>query len=214
MKLCPDTEGSFLKPICSFQLNFFQMKKYLIFYSSFLLVITSTFMLASWNPPAPCCITFDAAPFSIGTTYGTPTQRPGSRIFRACTFDVTINKLSTSGTPQFNFAKVVAATASFGSGNILNTNNVILVFKNTGGSLSTVTFDYLDMGGTENLSVNGVLFSGSLNAAPATLGGINVSVSETIITGGRKGTVKLSGGTIRNFGIGGQEFYLDNICRR
>ncbi len=157
-----------------------------------------------------CCIDFDAKGFTVGTTYNGPV---GSPVFKACDFDVSIENLVIGGAPYFNFAKIEVAPAGFGSGNIINTNNVTLLFKNTGSSVSTITFDYLDMGGSENLTVNGALHSGDLNAAPPSLGGVAVSVAEATVPNGRMGIVTLSG-NIKVFGVGGQEFYLDNVCRR
>ena len=160
-------------------------------------------------PPSGCCIDFDTAPFVAGTTYSTV----GAPVAAVCDFDVTIDNLISGGTPYFNFGKVEPATSTFGSGNVFNTNNVTLKFKNTKAGTSTVTMEYQDMGGTANLSVNGILFSGKLNAAPASLGGVSVSVFTTSITGGQNGFIKLKG-VIKDFSIGGQEFHLDDICRR
>jgi hypothetical protein len=189
------------------------MKKYLFSnHSIFLLAIAAIFCFTSCNP-TPCCTTFDSTPFTVGTTYNQPAYNPSSLAFQTCSFDVTIENLVISGTNYFNFGKIEAATANFGTDHILNTNNVTFLFKNTGTPITDVTFEYLDLGGTENLSVNGVLHSGDLTAAPANLGGVNVSVSQVPITGGKKGTVKLNG-SIQNFSIGGQEFFLDNICRK
>jgi len=75
-----------------------------------------------------------------------------------------------------------------------------------------VQFEFLDQGGTENLSVNGsAVFAGDISAVPATLGGATVSVSTTPAPGGKKGTVTLTG-VINGFMIGGQEFWIDNVC--
>ena len=178
----------------------------------FLLAIAPILIFSSCSP-TPCCTTFDSTPFTVGITYNKPTYNPRSLVFQTCSLDVTIENLVIGGINYFNFGKIETATATFGTDHILNTNNVTFLFKNTGTPITDVTFEYLDMGGTENLSVNGVLHSGELKAAPATLGGVNVTVNEVPITGGKKGTVKLNG-SIQNFSIGGQEFFLDNICRK
>jgi hypothetical protein len=164
-------------------------------------------------PPVPCCIDFNNSPFAPGTSY----RVLNDSIYASCGFTVKTDKLYINPNSYFNFVRGENAKPVFGAGNIVNTNNATLHFINTGSiSQLVITFDYLDMGGTENFSVNGSLYIGELSAAPATLGGATVSVTSTPIplpAGGHTGTVKISG-TISEFKIGGQEFYLDNFCFR
>ncbi len=160
----------------------------------------------------PCCIDFNSSStFPTGTDY---TDHNDS-LTTACGFEVRTDYLYLNGIPKYNFGKVGPAPIALGSGNVLHTNNITLrIFSILPPQSSTITFDYLDRGGYENLSVNGVLYSGDLSTCPATLGGATVSITTTPLTPsskGKKGTVILTG-NIGKFNIGGTEFYIDNIC--
>jgi len=75
-----------------------------------------------------------------------------------------------------------------------------------------VTFEFLDMGGFENISVNGSpMFTGDISAVPGSLGGAAVSVSSTPAAGGKTGLVTLAG-AIQKLRVGGQEFWINNVC--
>jgi hypothetical protein len=69
-----------------------------------------------------------------------------------------------------------------------------------------VTFDFEDLGGSENVSVNrsaiveGELASGEFSGATL-----------TVVRGQTTGEATIEG-TVREFLIGGQEFFLDNVC--
>jgi len=72
--------------------------------------------------------------------------------------------------------------------------------------------DFLDMGGFENISVNGSpMFTGDISAVPGSLGGAAVSVSSTPAAGGKTGLVTLAG-AIQKLRVGGQEFWINNVC--
>lgn len=188
---------------------------FLIF--TFLAAIAAILYTGCTPPVTPTCETFDTLPIAqYGTVGGTVTNPPGSTIFSiAGGVPVQIHPiyLLPSG-PYFNFAGIEAAPASFGSGNVLNTNNVCVDFNFSGKNVQEVTIEYIDMGGVENLWVNGAMYVGELSAAPATLGGATVTVTPSSIPGGNKGKVKIKTATgyIYTFWIGGQEFYLDNLC--
>lgn len=183
--------------------------------SNYLLIILIFFTAISFEAckpkPKGCCIDFNTTPFTPGIIYNVYNDS----IFAECGFTVRTDSLFINGNSYFNFARIENAKPIFGSGNILNTNNVTMHFFNTSaGNPIVATFDYLDMGGRENLSVNNVLHSGEVNAVPASLGGVTINVTSTPIplpAIGKKGTVTLSG-VIKEFKIGGQEFYLDNFC--
>ena len=165
-----------------------------------------------------CCIDFDSPTFTAGTTYSSPTYSPGSFLFKACDFNVTISNFMTGTTSNFSQGQIKLASSSFGSGNVFQTNHVTLRLKDVnGGSNSIVTFDYNDLDGQHqvNLSVNGVLYQGGkLSATPANLGGVSVVVTTNPATGNNEtGTVTLTG-NIKEFSIGGKEFFIDNICRK
>ena len=179
------------------------MKK--LIYLSFLTVL----IITSCNPNV--CIDFNnSSSFPVGTTY-----HYNDSIYYAAGFVVRTDSLFINGKGYYNFGRLENAVSIFGSAQVMNTNNITLKFtKITPINQATIKFDYLDRGGTSNLSINGSLFSGKLSAAPASLGGATVTVTSTPIplpAKGTKGTVKISG-VIKDFNIGGQEFYLDNIC--
>lgn len=160
------------------------------------------------------CVDFEA-PLTVGTQYGTPAgQTPGTTIFTTNGIPVSIYDFSfVGGGGTFNLAEIDNAPVAFGAGQSIRSNNINLEFAFQ--AVSSVTFDFLDLGGFENISVNGSspIYAGELSAVPTPIGGVNVSVSTTPVAGGTKGTVKLSG-TIDRLRIGGQEFWIDNVCAK
>jgi len=92
-----------------------------------------------------------------------------------------------------------------------NLNNITLVVVPTAGA-NVATFAYADFGGNVNLRVNGALANlPDLSAAPAVLGGVNVTVTRINLLGFHFGTVTLNG-NINMFGVGGQELFVDDVC--
>jgi len=161
---------------------------------------------------SPCCINFNhSTTFPTGITY----RAHNDSLTTACGFEVRTDNLYLNGIPYYNFGTVGAPPIAFGSGNVLNTNNITLrIFSFSPLQSSTINFDFLDMGGSENLAINGVIYSGELKSAPANLGGAAVIVSSAPVplpASGIIGRVTIIG-TVDKFSIGGQEFYIDNIC--
>lgn len=174
-------------------------------------------VLAGCPPNPPVCVDFEP-PLTIGTQYGSPVgQSPGTTVFTTNGIPVSIyNFVFTGGGGTFNLAKIDAAPVPFGSGQNIRTNNINLEFdfSQLGFQPSQVEFEFLDLGGLENLSVNGSpLFAGELSSAPTPIGGVSLAVSTTPVAGGKKGTVTLKG-SIKTLRIGGQEFWIDNVCTR
>jgi hypothetical protein len=90
--------------------------------------------------------------------------------------------------------------------------NLEFDFSKLGFLTKRVELQFRDIGGHENLSVNGSqLFVGELTAAPTTVQGIVITVSASPISGGKQGKLVLTG-KIRNLRVGGQEFFVDNVC--
>ncbi|HEX7041127.1 MAG TPA: hypothetical protein VF202_13495, partial [Trueperaceae bacterium] len=115
------------------------------------------------------------------------------------------------GGGTFNVATIDTA---MGTDQDMGTNNINLAFDFTQLQFepAKVTLDFLDLGGFENLAVNGsTLFAGELSAAPATVGGATVTVTTTPVPGGVSGTLELTG-AIDMVQVGGQEFWLDDVC--
>lgn len=126
--------------------------------------------------------------------------------------DLSFEDFHLSGTTMFGNAAVDMAVTGAGWNHVLNAGNILAVYdiSNYVG-VSGVSFDYFDGDGVENLRINGALYEGQLNAAPATLGGVSITVFETAYTGYRAGRVELTG-NVTELGIGGQQFYVDDIC--
>jgi hypothetical protein len=98
----------------------------------------------------------------------------------------------------------------------MRTNNINLEFdfSGVGFTPSAVRFEFLDLGGFENISVNdSAIFAGELASAPNPIGGVDISVSTTPVAGDRKGVVILTG-AVQKLKVGGQEFWIDNVCAR
>jgi Concanavalin A-like lectin/glucanases superfamily len=159
------------------------------------------------------CLGFEA-PLTVGTEYGAPAgQHSGDVMFTTNGIPVSVYDFNfAGGGGTFGLAKV--DVAPFGSGQSIRTNNINLEFDfgNIGFVPAAVKFEFLDLGGVENISVNSSpIFAGDISAVPGSLGGATVSVSTTPVTGGKEGLVTLAG-AIQKLRIGGQEFWIDNVC--
>lgn len=110
--------------------------------------------------------------------------------------------------PATGFARVVSSNYAAGSSfQELNLNNIgmRLVLDDT---CDRATFLYDDHGGSVNFELNGQVFE--LNdLSELSLPG--VTVTETAIAGGKRGRVSIVG-DIDSFGVGGQEFHIDDVC--
>ncbi len=160
------------------------------------------------------CVDFEP-PIAVGTEYGTPAgQSSGTVVITTNGIAVSVADFEVGGNTVFNVASVDAAPPGLGTGQALRVNNISLDVDLSGlpFAVREVHVDYLDLGGTENLAVNGsAVFVGDIAAAPPTLGGVAVSVTAGPVPGGTRGTVVLTG-NITSLRIGGQELWIDNIC--
>ncbi|HEV8582921.1 MAG TPA: hypothetical protein VGX68_27970 [Thermoanaerobaculia bacterium] len=168
---------------------------------------------------AQTCIKFEAPAFPIPTVYGTPAaQVSGDLAFTFNLIDAYIWNFNTFGPGiAFNRAYIDVAPVAFSPGQSLRFNNISMLFdlRNLAFAAHRVTFAYLDLGGYENLEVNGSLHLGELTAAPAMLGGTSVSVSSTPLPpprSGKFGTVTIVGNVIKTVRVGGQELWIDSFC--
>lgn len=196
---------------------FLTMKK-TIQISAFLLAASVFYTACCPKPCPPCltCETFDGMPLAQygKDAGGVIVNPPGSLIFSIVgSVPVRIQNFNYSGGTSYGFARIEPAV-SFGSGKVINTNNVCLEFDFSGNNIKEISIEFRDMGGTENLAVNGSVYTGELTAVPATLGGAGVKVTSSPVTGGKIGkvTLKSVSGSINTVLIGGQEFHLDNLC--
>ena len=161
---------------------------------------------------APVCVTFD--PIALGATFGAPAGHvPGALAFVENGIPVTVHKFHhPGGLTSFNRFDIVPAIVGpppFGTNHIARVNNINLGFDFSGLSFvpSSVTFEWRDYGGHENLRVNGSgVFIGELTAAPAPV------VSAFFVGGGFKQGSTTVPGPVKFIAVGGQEFFLDNVC--
>lgn len=163
------------------------------------------------------CVDFEA-PLAVGTQYGAPAgHNSGDVVSTTNGIPVSVHDFNfPGGGGTFNVAHIDLAPVPFGNGQSMRTNNINLEFdfSNIGFAPNEVRFEFLDLGGSENISVNGSpIFAGELSAVPSPIGGVNVSVSTTPVAGGKKGVVILTG-AVQKLRVGGQEFWIDNVCAR
>ncbi|QRN98948.1 hypothetical protein JRI60_07930 [Archangium violaceum] len=161
------------------------------------------------------CVDFEP-PLILGTEYGAPAgHNSGDVIFTANGIAVSVHDFNfAGGGGTFNVAKI--DSAPFGSGQSMRSNNINLEFDFSaiGFTPKEVSFEFLDMGGTENISVNGSsLFAGDISSVTSPIGGVSISVSTTPVAGGKKGIVILTG-AVQRLRVGGQEFWIDNVCAK
>ena len=166
---------------------------------------------------AGVCVDFER-PLGVGTQYGAPAgHKSGDVVFTTNGIPVSVHDfIFPGGGGTFNEARIDFAPVPFGSGQSIRTNNINLEFdfSGIGFAPSEVRFEFLDLGGFENISVNGSpIFAGELTAVPNPIGGVNIAVSTTLVTGGKKGMVILTG-AVQRIRVGGQEFWIDNVCAR
>ncbi|MFB3066743.1 MAG: hypothetical protein ACE10D_09545 [Planctomycetota bacterium] len=158
------------------------------------------------------CVRFDGVP--PATVWGNPppTEPPGTLVHTEEDINVTVENFLWAGSGgTFNRAHPDAPFAS-ASGQSLRTNNINMAFDFSGLSFTPkkVTLDFKDMGGNENISVNGSTIAKN-ELASGSGGGVSWIVSSSPITGGRQGTVTITG-NVQKLLIGGQEFWIDNVC--
>jgi hypothetical protein len=182
---------------------------------SLLVILMLPACIPTPTPTPVVCVDFEP-PLALGTQYGTPAgQNPGDLAFTANGIPVTVWDFNfTNGGGTFNLASIDPALAPFGRGQTIRSNNINLEFDFSGLGFPTsqVQFEFLDLGGFENIAVNGSsIFAGELSAAPNPIGGISYNIVKTPVSGGSTGTMTLSG-AVQQLRIGGQEFWIDNMC--
>jgi hypothetical protein len=118
------------------------------------------------------------------------------------------------GLTSYNLMRIEPAPAGFGAGQVARSNNINIGFDYSvvGFVPQTIKFSWRDLGGHENLIVNGAgPFIGELDTPPAALGGVAISSASFAIVGGDQGTTTLTG-AVSKFQVGGQEFWIDRVC--
>ncbi|MGH1342614.1 MAG: hypothetical protein ACRBN8_13720 [Nannocystales bacterium] len=113
-------------------------------------------------------------------------------------------------------ATVVMSNHATGVANELNLNNINLrVIPDT--PALTASYKYADFGGNVNMGVNGDFRNTSdmMDLDGTVVGGCDVEVTETVAVGHMFGEVDIicpDPVVIDRFGMGGQEFFVDDIC--
>lgn len=144
-------------------------------------------------------------------SYGSPAHAPGSLVFKDGDVAFVIDEFTLpGGGKSFNAARIVAGN----TGQALELNNVVLRadFGSFASMPHEITLEYRDLGGSENLRVNGgSLHSGDLGGFSSGIApGVDMFVTRTAISGGYKGKILLRG-AVETLEIGGEEFVIDNL---
>ena len=175
------------------------------------LVLVALLVLPVW-PAHANIVTFDLQP--VGTLYGAPAgQVPGDYIFSENLADIYVQDFFNGGVPYFNFGRIETPFLGFGSGHIMNLNNLSILIDFT--APGNTSFEFLDLGGIVNIQVNG---AGPVIEAPdfPSLGtftiapGVTMSTTWTTVGGGITGVVTLTG-PVEKLRVGGQEFWVDDL---
>ena len=166
--------------------------------------------------PAPVCVRFNVP--ALGALFGAPVGTPiGAVVFVENAIPVSVDRfLQVTGAWTYNWMRIENAPGVFtlAAGKTGHTNNINAGFDFTGVGfpVNKVTFHWLNLGGYENLSVNGSpIFVGQLSVPPPVLGGAAVATAWAPVAGGKQGTTTLTG-PITKILVGGQEEWLDDIC--
>jgi hypothetical protein len=177
-------------------------------------VVAEPLRCLPWLPCREVCVEFDAAP--LGATYGAPATPPGSVVYVENGIPVSVDLFYLPLFVAFNTATIEPQPANpawgIGSGQIVRANNINLTFDFTGiGFVPTaVRFEYLDLGGSENIFVDGSpVLIGDLSTAPPSVTVTAAALPPPVI--GKKGTVVVKG-PLQRLSIGGQELWIDRVC--
>lgn len=167
--------------------------------------------------PEQSCVTFETP--ALGTQWGSPAgQTPGTLVLTEAGISVRLENFRwVGGGGTFNSVDIRASTPAFGAdAQFAWTNNLNLDFDFTGLGYtpSRVTFEFEDLGGFENLAINGAptpVYAGELSAAPAA-GGVGLTTTPPVsVPGGYKSVATLQG-AVQRLVVGGQEFGIDQVC--
>lgn len=153
------------------------------------------------------CVDFET--LALGSMFGAGFNSPGDVIFSQNGIPVSVDDFSyVGGGGTFGIAEVTNSSG-IGSGQDMREGNINLVFDFTeiGMFSEMVTFDFADYGGHENIGVNDhPVFAGELSAATLPPG-----FSISVVMNGYIGSCVIMG-NIEKLTLGGQEFFVDNVC--
>lgn len=153
-----------------------------------------------------CCLKFnDLAP---GTQY------PVGQVFTTDQKTVRVEPFQWSNGTWTNtgYARVDGSQLAGGTAPELRTNNANLHFQ-LNYPLQRLSFKFADFGGNENLKVNNDFrnVGNFLGLHNTTVGGVLVRVTAVQDASSIRGEMVLQG-TIQEFRVGGQEFWIDDVC--
>jgi len=168
------------------------------------------------EPGDPCDFEVSHQTQPVGRSWGAATNSPGDLMFIEDGIPVYIDEIDWGTGTGFNFCEIQApGIPGFGFDRVMNINNVSNVYRTAalGIVVQSVSFEYVDYGGLENLQVNGtMLHIGEMTTFPLAIApGVAFNVSTFPIPGGVRGEVTLTG-DVRLLLVAGQEFMIDNIC--
>jgi hypothetical protein len=178
-----------------------------------ILAVAALTMLAAMAP-AQTIVTFN--PVTGGPWGGPPYPNlPGDYIFTEppTAIDVYVQEFQLGTYTGFVIAELQPAFAGFGSGQVLWVSNINMEFDFSPYGPNNVWFFFADLGGQENLQVNGAaLLQGEIMSfAGPVAPGVTLSFSGvTTIPGGYTAMAILTG-PVTNLWVGGQEFYLEDV---
>jgi len=183
--------------------------------SKYLIVIIALTLFLSASVSGQNCVKFDG--IGINTEYGNGINFPGDVIIVEDGIEVSVvDFFWDPTTTHFGNCKIVDPFPGFGDGPLMSVNNINLLFNfNPIAPSSLISLEFADFGGFENLEINGhQIFIDELswnlpgNPAPD----ITLFYSTNLTTQGFLRTKLLIYGDVRTLLIGGQEFFIDNIC--
>ncbi len=168
--------------------------------------------------PAAFAATVDFETLAAGSTYGTAAgNAPGDVILTQDDIQVSVEEfyLTASSFTGFVEAEAGGQTATEFPTQPLSLNNISVKFDLSGVSFPVgyVSLQYVDLGGEENISVNGGTINevAALTAVGAAVApGVSLAVFENPIAGGASGEIVLTG-PVTSLTIGGQEFGIDDL---
>lgn len=179
----------------------------------------------SRSPTAPAanhtgnnCVYFNVP--ALGAVFGPPIP-PGTTVWVENGIPVSINRfLWTTGTWAYGQLTIELPPAGYtlAAGKTGHTNNINTGYDFTGlgFAVTYVKFHALQLGGYDNLSINGSpIWVGPLPSHPPAIAGIGIASAWAPVPGGVQGSVALTGSTanpIKKLLVGGQELWLDTVC--
>jgi len=178
-------------------------------------ILSATLLAASALCASAAHVSFDFEP--LYTVWGgTAGNSPGDGVMVEDGVPVYVERFHLGGFVGFHEAMIDLPIAGFGSVQTLRLNNISVIFDFGGvpGSPSDAYFGYADLGGDENIQVNGstlyeipeMMALDGVMVAP----GVTMHVSAAAIPGGHAGVVWLEG-PVDKLRVGGQEFWIDDV---